>query len=155
MRYILFLLVVVIVAGCNPVKRALKQKQTIDDAIAQWVLENPMQLDSNFIAGDTIVKRDTFDHQIFIIDTVTIDNIRTLYRTQYKTITAYVTRTDTIIRTVNNTEALGVLSGQNAKLTGMVESKEKEKKKLTWLVVGLSILTGMITAFSISRYSKM
>lgn len=155
MRYILFLLVVVIVAGCNPVKRALKQKQTIDDAIATWVLENPMPLDSVFIAGDTVTRVDTFDHQIFIIDTVTIDNIRTLYRTQYKTITAYVTRTDTIIRTVNNTEALGVLSGQNAKLTGMVESKEKEKKKLTWLVVGLSILTGAITAFSLSRYSKM
>jgi hypothetical protein len=98
---------------------------------------------------------DTFDHQIFIIDTVTIDNIRTLYRTQYKTITAYVTRTDTIIRTVNNTEALGMLTGQNAKLTGMVESKEKEKKKLTWLVVALSILTGMITAFSLSRFKKM
>ena len=155
MRYILFLLVMVIVAGCNPVKRALKQKQTIDDAIAQWVLENPMQLDSNFISGDTIVKRDTFDHQIFIIDTVTIDNIRTLYKTQYKTITAYVTRTDTIIRTVNNTEALGMLTGQNARLTGMVESKEKEKKKLTWLVVGLSVLTGMITAFSLSRFKKM
>ena len=155
MRYILLFLAFVAVAGCNPVKRALKQKQTIDDAIAQWVLENPMPLDSVFIAGDTIVKRDTFDHQIFIIDTVTIDNIRTLYRTQYKTITAYVTRTDTIIRTVNNTEALGVLSGQNAKLTGMVESKEKEKKKLTWLVVGLSVLTGAITAFSLSRYSKM
>ena len=155
MRYILFLLVVVIVAGCNPVKRALKQKQTIDDAIATWVLENPMPLDSVFIAGDTVTRVDTFDHQIFIIDTVTIDNIRTLYRTQYKTITAYVTRTDTIIRTVNNTEALGVLSGQNAKLTGMVESKEKEKKKLTWLVVGLSILTGAITAFSLSRFKKM
>ena len=155
MRYILFLLVIVIAAGCNPVKRALKQKQTIDDAIAQWVLENPMQLDSNFIAGDTITRVDTFDHEIFIIDTVNIDNIRTLYRTQYKTITAYVTRTDTIIRTVNNTEALGMLTGQNAKLTGMVESKEKEKKKLTWLVVGLSVLTGMITAFSISRYKKM
>jgi hypothetical protein len=37
----------------------------------------------------------------------------------------------------------------------MVESKEKEKKKLTWLVVGLSVLTGMITAFSISRFKKM
>ena len=155
MRYILLLFVLVIVAGCNPVKRALKQKQTIDDAIARFVLENPMPLDSVYIAGDTIVKRDTFDHQIFIIDTVTIDNIRTLYRTQYKTITAYVTRTDTIVRTVNNTEALGVLSGQNAKLTGMVGSIENEKKKLTWLVVGLSILTGMITAFSISRYKKM
>ena len=155
MRYILMLLAFVVVAGCNPVKRALKQKQTIDDAIAQWVLENPMPLDSVFIEGDTITRVDTFDHQIFIIDTVTIDNIRTLYRTQYKTITAYVTRTDTIIRTVNNTEALGMLTGQNAKLTGMVESKEKEKKKLTWLVVGLSVLTGMITAFSISRFKKM
>lgn len=157
MRYILLLLAFAfaIAAGCNPVKRALKQKQTIDDAIAQWVLENPMSLDSNFIEGDTIIRVDTFDHQIFIIDTVTIDNIRTLYRTQYKTITAYVTRTDTIIRTVNNTEALGMLTGQNAKLTGMVESKEKEKKKLTWLVVALSILTGMITAFSLSRFKKM
>ena len=155
MRYILLLFAFAIVSGCNPVKRALKQKQMIDDAISVWVLENPMQLDSNFIAGDTIVKRDTFDHQIFIIDTVTIDNIRTLYKTQYKTITAYVTRTDTIIRTVNNTEGLSMLSGQNAKLTGMVECKEKEKKKLTWLVVALSILTGMITAFGLSRYSKM
>jgi hypothetical protein len=145
----------VIVAGCNPVKRALKQKQTIDDAIAQWVLENPMSLDSNFIAGDTITRVDTFDHQIFVIDTVTIDNIRTLYKTQYKTITAYVTRTDTIIRTVNNTEALSMLTGQNAKLTGIIESKEKEKKKLTWLVVGLSVLTGAITAFSLSRFKKM
>jgi hypothetical protein len=152
-RVLVFALLVF--AGCNPVKRAMKQKQIIDDAISVWVLDNPMPLDSVFIEGDTIVRRDTFDHQIFIIDTVTIDNIRTLYRTQYKTITAYVTRTDTIIRTVNNSAAITRLMGQNAKLTGMVESKEKEKKKLTWLVVGLSALTGGITFFSISRIKKM
>ena len=157
MRYILFLLVFAfaIVSGCNPVKRALKQKQIIDDAISVWVLENPMPLDSVFIEGDTITRVDTFDHQIFIVDTLVVDNVVTVYKTQYKTITAYVTRTDTIIRTVNNTEALSMLTGQNAKLTGMVESKEKEKKKLTWLVVALSILTGMITAFSLSRFKKM
>ena len=114
-----------------------------------------MPMDSVYIAGDTIVRRDTFDHQIFIIDTVTIDNIRTLYRTQYKTITAYVTRTDTITRTVNNNAAINTLMGQNAKLAGVVESKENERKKLTWLVVALSILTGMITAFGLSKYSKM
>ena len=155
MRYILFLLVMVIVAGCNPVKRALKQKQTIDDAISVWVLENPMPLDSVFIEGDTITRVDTFDHQIFIIDTMVVDNVVTVYKTQYKTITAYVNRTDTIIRTVNNTEALGMLTGQNAKLTGMVESKEKEKRKLFWGVIILSLISGALTAFSLSRFKKM
>jgi len=133
----------------------MKQKAEIDKAIAEWVLENPMPLDSVYIAGDTIIRRDTFDHQIFIIDTVSIDNIRTLYRTQYKTITAYVTRTDTITRTVNNNAAINTLMGQNAKLAGVVEAKDKERKKLTWLVVGLSALTGAITVFSLSRYKKM
>jgi spore coat protein U-like protein len=153
MRLLIFALVVF--AGCNPVKRAMKQKEIIDNSIAQWVLENPMPLDSVFIAGDTIVRRDTFEHQIFIIDTVTIDNIKTLYKTQYKTITAYVTRTDTITRTVNNNAAINTLMGQNAKLTGAVESKEKERKKLFWVVMGLSALTGAITVFSISRFKKM
>jgi len=152
-RLIIFALLVF--AGCNPVKRAMKQKEIIDGSIAQWVLENPMPLDSVFIAGDTIVRRDTFDHQIFIIDTVTIDNIKTLYRTQYKTITAYVTRTDTITRTVNNNAAISTLMGQNAKLTGAVEAKEKERKKLFWVVMALSALTGAITVFSISRFKKM
>ena len=155
MRYLFFLFALSGLTACDPVKRALKKKQVIDDAIAQWVLENPMPLDSVFIEGDTITKVDTFDHQIFIIDTVTIDNIRTLYRTQYKTITAYVTRTDTIIRTVDNTEAVGMLTGQNAKLTGIIESKEKEKKKLFWWVVILSIITGALTAFSLSRFNRM
>jgi spore coat protein U-like protein len=152
-RIIIFALVVL--AGCNPVKRAMKQKAEIDKAIAEWVLENPMPLDSVYIAGDTIVKRDTFDHQIFIIDTVTIDNIRTLYKTQYKTITQYVTRTDTITRTVNNNAAINTLMGQNAKLAGVVEAKEKERKKLFWVVMALSALTGAITVFSLSRFKKM
>ena len=153
MRLIIFALLVF--AGCSPVKRAMRQKAEIDKAIAEWVLENPMPMDSVYIAGDTIVRRDTFDHQIFIIDTVTIDNMRTLYKTQYKTITAYVTRTDTITRTVNNNAAINTLMGQNAKLTGAVESKEKERKKLFWVVMGLSALTGAITVFSLSRFKKM
>ena len=151
----LLIFVFVALTGCSPVKRAMKQKAEIDKAIAEWVLENPMPMDSVYVAGDTIIRRDTFDHQIFIIDTVAIDNIRTLYRTQYKTITAYVTRTDTITRTVNNNAAINTLMGQNAKLAGVVEAKDKERKKLTWLVVGLSALTGAITVFSLSRFKKM
>ena len=152
-RLLIFALIVF--SGCNPVKRAMKQKAEIDKAIAEWVLNNPMPLDSVFVAGDTIVKRDTFDHQIFIIDTVTIDNIKTLYRTNYKTITQYVTRTDTITRTVNNNAAMVDLMGQNAKLIGAVEAKDKERKKLFWWVIGLSALTGAFTVFGISRYRKM
>ena len=153
MRLIIFAFI--LFAGCSPVKRAMRQKAEIDKAIAEWVLNNPMPLDSVFVAGDTIVMRDTFDHQIFIIDTVTIDNIKTLYRTNYKTITQYVTRTDTITRTVNNNAAMIDLMGQNSKLAGVIEAKEKERKKLFWWVIGLSALTGAFTVFGISRYRKM
>ena len=125
-----------ILASCNPVKKALRKKAEIDAAIAQWVLDNPMPIDSVYITGDeVIVYRDTTIKET-VYDTLRKEEIIRLT----KFIDRHITRTDTIVKTVVNDVLVRDMLNVNNKMQGQIDSLEKDRKGL---IQALTILGGL------------
>lgn len=125
-----------ILASCNPVKKALRKKAEIDAAIAQWVLDNPMPIDSVYITGDeVIVYRDTTIKET-VYDTLRQKEIIRLT----KFIDRHITRTDTIVKTVVNDVLVRDMLNVNNKMQGQIDSLEKDRKGL---IQALTILGGL------------
>lgn len=125
-----------ILASCNPVKKALRKKAEIDAAIAQWVLDNPLPVDSVYITGDeVIVYRDTTIKET-VYDTLMQEEIVRLT----KFIDRHITRTDTIVKTVVNDVLVRDMLNVNNKMQGQIDSLEKDKRGL---IQRLSILGGL------------
>lgn len=125
-----------ILASCNPVKKALRKKAEIDAAIAQWVLDNPLPIDSVYITGDeVIVYRDTTIKET-VYDTLRQEEIVRLT----KFIDRHITRTDTIVKTVVNDVLVRDMLNVNNKMQGQIDSLEKDRKGL---IQALTILGGL------------
>lgn len=122
--------------SCDPVKRALQKKADIDAAIAQWVLENPMPIDSIYLTGDeVIIYRDTTITEV-VHDTLRkTDVIR-----QTKFVDRTITRTDTIVRTVVNDVLIRDMLDANNKMQGDVDRLKKDRKGL---ISALTVLGGL------------
>lgn len=129
-------LIAMVFSSCDPVKRALQKKADIDAAIAQWVLDNPMPIDSVYLTGDeVIIYRDTTITEI-VHDTLRqTDIIR-----QTKFVDRTITRTDTIVRTVVNDILIRDMLEANNKMQGDVDRLRKDRKRL---IQALSILVGL------------
>lgn len=125
-----------ILASCNPVKKALRKKAEIDAAIAQWVLDNPMPIDSVYITGDeVIIYRDTTIKET-VYDTLRQKEIIRLT----KFIDRHITRTDTIVKTVVNDVLVRDMLNVNNKMQGQIDSLQKDRKGL---IQALTILGGL------------
>ena len=130
------LLLVFALSSCDPVKRALQKKAEIDAAIAQWVLDNPMPVDTMYITGDeVIVYRDTTLREV-IYDTLLQKEIVRL--TKY--VDRQVTRTDTIVRTIVNDALLKDMLNVNNKMQGDIDRLQKDRKGL---ISALTVLGGL------------
>lgn len=130
------LLLVFALSSCDPVKRALQKKAEIDAAIAQWVLDNPMPVDTMYITGDeVIVYRDTTLREV-IYDTLLQKEIVRL--TKY--VDRQVTRTDTIVRTIVNDALIKDMLEVNNKMQGDVDRLKKDRKGL---ISAVSVLGGL------------
>lgn len=122
--------------SCDPVKRALQKKAEIDNAIAKWVLENPMPIDSVYLTGDeVIVYRDTTITEI-VHDTLRKTDI--IRQTKY--VDRTITRTDTIVRTMFNDVLIRDMLDANNKMQGDVDRLKKDRKGL---ISALTILGGL------------
>ena len=125
-----------ILASCNPVKKALRKKAEIDAAIAQWVLDNPLPIDSVYITGDeVIVYRDTTIKET-VYDTLRQKEVIRLT----KFIDRHITRTDTIVKTVVNDVLVRDMLDVNNKMQGQIDSLQKDRKGL---IQALTILGGL------------
>ena len=130
------LLLVFALFSCDPVKRALQKKAEIDAAIAQWVLDNPMPVDTMYITGDeVIVYRDTTLREV-IYDTLLQKEIVRL--TKY--VDRQVTRTDTIVRTIVNDALIKDMLEVNNKMQGDVDRLKNDRKGL---ISAVSVLGGL------------
>lgn len=130
------LLLVFALSSCDPVKRALQKKAEIDSAIAQWVLDNPLPVDSVYLQGDeVIVYRDTTLRET-IYDTLLQKEIVRLT----KFVDRQVTRTDTIVRTVVNDAMIRDMLELNNKMQGDVDRLKKDRKDLFSALTVLGVL---------------
>ena len=108
----------------------------IDAAIAQYVLDNPMPIDSVFIKGDEVViYKDSVIRQVILDSLFSVDTIKI---TRY--LDREITRVDTLIRTVLNDSQVRGLMQRNNTLVGQLEAIRDDKKALIKFLVVVSII---------------
>jgi hypothetical protein len=136
---------------CNPAKRAFDQKRLIDEAIAQWVLENPIPMSELIVPGDTTFLRDTSWLPYLVWDTLMEHDTVRVVQIRYRTVREVVKTTDTLIRTVNNTEAIIRLSDEKNFLQGRLTASENTQKKQSMWLLLLTLLSLILLVILIKR----
>jgi hypothetical protein len=136
---------------CNPAKRAFDQKRLIDEAIAQWVLENPIPMSELIVPGDTTFLRDTSWLPYLVWDTLMEHDTVRVVQIRYRTVREVVKTTDTLIRTVNNTEAIIRLSDEKNFLQGRLSASENAQKKQSMWLLLLTLLSLLLLVILIKR----
>ena len=137
--------------SCNPAKHALKQKELIDEAIAKYVLENPVPMSEIVVPGDTVRIADTTWLPYLVWDTIVEKDTVRLVQIRYRTITERQTIRDTVIRTVNNTEAIIRLSDEKNLLQGRLYAAEESRKRLNLWIMILALLALVLALTHIRR----
>lgn len=137
--------------SCNPAKRALEQKRIIDEAIAKWVLENPIPMSEIMVPGDTIRIADTAWLPYLVWDTLVEKDTVRIVQIRYRTITERQTIRDTVVRTVNNTEAIIRLSDEKNLLQGKLYGSEKTQERQRWWIILLAIVCLLLGALHLKR----
>lgn len=137
--------------SCNPAQRALDQKRIIDEAIAKWVLENPVPYSEILVPGDTIRVADTAWLPYLVWDTLVEKDTVRIVQIRYRTITESQTIRDTVIKTVNNTEAIIRLSDEKNLLQGKLYGSEKTQERQRWWIILLAIVCLLLGALHLKR----
>lgn len=137
--------------SCNPARHAINQKQLIDEAIAKWVLENPVPMSEMMIPGDTVILRDTAWVDSYVFDTVYLKDTVRITKTAYKTIREIVNVRDTVVRTVNNTEAIIKLQEEKNLIQGRLFASEASQDRQRWWLILLSFVCSLLIYISIKR----
>ena len=147
MRYLPLLLLL----SCNPVKRAMKQKEVIDQAVADYVLNNPIPFSVILVKGDTVVLKDTTWLPYLVWDTLVRND--TVYLTKVKTqvVREVVRVTDTLIRVQNNQEALNNLNAARWKVQQELDYSQKTRKQQTWWIILLVMSLIIVSLFHLKR----
>lgn len=137
--------------SCNPARHAIRQKELIDEAIAKWVLENPVPMSEIMIPGDTLIFRDTAWVDSYVFDTVYLKDTVRITKTAYKTIREIVNVRDTVVRTVNNTEAIIKLQEEKNLLQGRLYGSEASQDRQRWWLILLSLVCCLLLYICIKR----
>ena len=151
MRIYWALLCVLVLSGCDPLRRAMKRQERLDAAVSEYLRRNPPRVDTMYLPGDTIYHTDTIVNENIYVDTVRVND--TVYITkvnwrEYLT-TAYVR--DTIIRKVSDCAEYIHLRDQNIVLQDRYDRERKRSKSYMWAVFALAaVIVGTIT-FKIVR----
>ena len=148
MRYLPILLLLL---SCNPVKRAMKQKEVIDQAVADYVLNNPVPFSELLVKGDTLVVRDTTYLPYLVWDTIVEKDTVKVVQVKTKLIREVQTVRDTIVRVQNNQEALNNLNAARWKVQEELKESEKTRKRQTWWIILLVMGTIILSLFHIKR----
>ena len=148
MRYLPILLLLL---SCNPVKRAMKQKEVIDQAISEYVLNNPVPFSEIYIKGDTVVLKDTTWLPYLVWDTIIERDTIRVVQVKTKLVREVQTIRDTIIRIQNNQEAINNLSDAKWRVQQSLNESEKTRRKQIWWIVVLIMGLIISALFHIKR----
>jgi hypothetical protein len=132
-------MLILLLTACNPAKRALQQKALIDKAIAEHVLNNPVPYTELIVPGDTTVIRDTSWIPYVIFDTLYFNDTIKITIDRWREITQTLLKTDTLIRTVSNEQAIRSLMEDRAKVQQRLDASEQRAKNYLWWLIALAI----------------
>jgi hypothetical protein len=125
--------------SCNPAKRALQQKELIDKAIAEHVLNNPIPYTELIVPGDTTIIRDTSWIPFVLFDTLYLNDTVKITIEKWREITKTLMKTDTFIRTVTNEQAIRTLMEDRARVQQRLDSAEQKAKNYLWWLIALAV----------------
>jgi hypothetical protein len=143
MRFILLLMVVVGLASCDPIKRAAKRQKAFDEALAQYLRDNPIPADTFYLPGQEINHWDTIVNENIYIDTVHSNDTTYLTKTRWIDVIKTTKVLDTIwIRSFDQS----ALNRANDQVL-VSRSKLDESKKLNrGLGIGIGVLGILLIA---------
>lgn len=133
MRY---LLLIVLLIGCNPVKHVLRDQEKFEQVAKEVIRSGMCANDTTFIVkSDTIIDVDTLVEVKTDIEVETIND--TTYVTKWKTntITKTLTIHDTLKSYIVDNARIRLLQTDNIQLNNLVnEYKSKADSRLNWLI---------------------
>lgn len=140
--YIWSALVLLLLAGCDPVKRSIKRQERIDRLVADYLARNPVRADTVYIAGETVYRSDTIVNENIYVDTTRILDTVYVHQVKYRDLLKTFLRTDTVIYTIN--QSTGVAVSQYMLAT---ENEKKAKKRANRYLSVLVILCSLIIIY--------
>ena len=146
MRVCCVLLCVILLSGCDPIKRTERRQKRLDAAVSDYLRRNPPRADTMYLPGDTIYHTDTIVNENIYVDTVRVND--TVYITkvnwrEYLT-TAYVR--DTIIRKVSDCAEYTHFRDESMVMQDRWQRERRRSKAWMWAVFALAaVIIGSIT----------
>jgi hypothetical protein len=122
---------IVALASCNPTRRVIADKDKLEQVGRVWAAENPCVNDTitRYLAGRT----DTLTRVQY--DTAYYEYTDTVERVVNRTETRYITRRDTIVRTIEDGRKLSLLAKDHAaaitKLNATIETLSGQLDTMT------------------------
>jgi hypothetical protein len=173
MRYLALLAVILLAAGCSPLKHYRKvatDTQVTEEkrkTIAPWVAAN-FPTETRYVPGDTVVRVDTLTTE----DTLYWETVDTVQIP--KTIVRYVTKTVTIRDTIYKSDEaklynerqlrrtietdlaktqveMAGLRAEIGELTIDLNQSQKQKRTLWWVIFALGAFSGLVVWASIKK----
>jgi hypothetical protein len=134
---------VVGLASCDPIKRAAKRQKAFDDALAQYLRDNPIPADTFYLPGQEIHHWDTIVNENIYVDTVRSNDTTWLTRTKWIDVVRTTKVLDTIwIRSFDQS----ALNRANDQVLVSKAKLDESKKLVRGLGVGIGILSILLIA---------
>ena len=151
MRY-LAIIVLLGLWSCDPVKRSLKKKEVIEEAIADYVARNPPKSDTVYLPGVERVRYDTIVNENIYVDTIRVQDTVYIRKVRYQDIVKTIMKTDTMYRVLIDDAGALLLKRQLDRTSGELDAKSRNAKGLLVAVIILSAC--LVTAVSIRLFSR-
>lgn len=140
-----------LLSGCDPIKRAMKRQERLDAAVSEYLRRNPPRADTLYLPGDTIYHTDTIVNENIYVDTVWLNDTVFITKTKWKEYltTAYVR--DTIIRKISDCAEYTHLRDQNAILEDRYQREKQRSKGYMWGLYALVAICIVYVSMKILR----
>ena len=151
MRY-LAIIVLLGLWSCDPVKRSLKKKEVIEEAIADYVARNPPKSDTVYLPGVERVRYDTIVNENIYVDTIRVQDTVYIRKVRYQDIVKTIMKTDTMFQVLVDDAGALLLRKQLDRQTGELDAKKRNSKGLLVAVIILSAC--LVSAVAIRLFSR-
>ena len=151
MRY-LAIIVLLSLWSCDPVKRSLKKKEVIEEAIADYVARNPPKSDTVYLPGVERVRYDTIVNENIYVDTIRVQDTVYIRKVRYQDIVKTIMKTDTMFQVLVDDAGALLLRKQLDRQTGELDAKKRNSKGLLVAVIILSAC--LVSAVAIRLFSR-
>lgn len=140
--------IMMVLASCDPIKRAMKRQDRLNAAINDYLRKNPPRTDTVFMPGDTIYHTDTLVYENIYVDTIRINDTVYIVKERVRSIKQRLTIRDTVLQRVTDCPEFHSLRQENVTMHDKLDKAKKRIKDLSigiWAIIGMMVLllTGM------------